>query len=235
MKAYKRIKKLAEVVDELAKHGDIVADVACDHGYLAELLDRNEKIKTVYASDISEKCLQKVVDLKKGFNLNKVIPVLGDGLKPLPKVDMAVIAGVGGLETIKMLTMQNKLESGENKCNIFILQPAQNVFEFRKWLFDNEIHIICDFVIEDNKRFYPIIAVDVSKKQQNEKSIYNLYFGRDNDKNTDIFERYLKFIIKNFKYINEISKKTLDTDEIIREKCEIYNLAKALLNKKTGG
>ena len=63
MKAYKRIKEIAKVIDLLAKDGDVVADIACDHGYLAELLNRNSKIKTVYATDISKKCLQKVEKL----------------------------------------------------------------------------------------------------------------------------------------------------------------------------
>ena len=230
MKAYKRIKEIAKVIDLLAKDGDVVADIACDHGYLAELLNRNSKIKTVYATDISKKCLQKVEKLKEDFNLSKIITLLGDGLNPLPKIDIASIAGVGGLETIKMLTTQNRLENGENKCDIFVFQPAQNVFEFRKWLFENEIYVISDYFVEDAKKFYPIIAVDVSKKQKNEMSLYNLYIGRDNDKESDTFKRFLIYSIENFSYLDKISKDMIEKDEVLREKFEIYNLVKTLLN-----
>jgi len=232
MKAYKRIKKIAEVIDKLAKEGDVVADIACDHGYLAELLHRNSKIKKVYASDISKKCLQKVIDLKQNFNLSKVEVLLGDGLEPLPKVDIAAIAGVGGLETIKMLTKQNKDEFGENKCNIFVLQPAQNVFEFRKWLFDNNIYVISDFIVEDARKFYPIIAIDVSKKQKNEKNLFNLYCGRDNNLKSLEFQRFLNYTIENFSYIDKLSRETVKEDDLLREKFEIYELVKSLLKTR---
>ncbi len=230
MKAYKRIKKMAEVASNLARQGDIVADVAADHGYLAELFDRNPKFSKVYATDISKKCLEKVEKLKKDYNLSKVETVLGDGLEPLGKIDIAVIAGIGGLETIKMLTKQNRLDSGENKCNLFVLQPAQNVFEFRKWLYGEEIYIISDFLVEDAKKFYPIIAVDVSKKQKNEKTLYNLYFGRDNKIENKDFVNFLKDAKQNFAYLENVTDEMLSKDEILREKYEIYNLVKNLLN-----
>ena len=230
MKAYKRIKKMAELADALAKTGDIVADVAADHGYLAELLNRNDKFQVVYATDISKKCLEKVKKLKIDFNLTKVVPVLGDGLSPLPQVDLAIIAGVGGLETIKMLTTQNKLENGENKCNIFILQPAQNVFEFRKWLFSKNIYVISDFLVEDAKKFYPIIAIDVSKSQVNECSLFNLFCGRDNDLTSDEFRHFLIDAKEHFSYLENISREAIEKDEALREKYKIYNLVMKLLN-----
>lgn len=229
MKAYKRIKQMALVIDSLAKQGDSVADIACDHGYLAELLNRNPKFVKVYATDISKKCLQKVEKLKKDFNLDKVVTLLGDGLEPLEKIDIAAIAGVGGLETIKMITKQNKLETGENKCSIFVLQPAQNVFEFRKWLFENEIYVISDYFVEDAKKFYPIIAIDVSKTQKNEMSLYNLYIGRDNDKTSETFKKFLIYSKQNFAYLENLTKETIEKDELLREKFEIYSLVKTLL------
>ena len=197
MRAYKRIKAMARVADKLAKEGDVIADIATDHGYLAELFDRNDKFKTVYATDISKDCLKKVIDLKNNYNLSKVIPLLGDGLEPLPNIDLVVIAGVGGLEIIKMITKQNKQPLG-NKCDIFVLQPAQNVFEFRKWLFDNEIYVISDFLVEDANKFYPIIAIDLSKKQINDKNLFNLYCGRDNDITNIEFKHFLENILKKF-------------------------------------
>ena len=229
MRAYKRIKKLAEVVDSLAKNGDEVADIACDHGYLAELFDRNSKFSKVYATDISKECLKKVENLKANFNLNKVMPLLGDGLEPLEKVDIAAIAGVGGLEIIKMLTTQNKTKNGDNKCNIFVLQPAQNVFEFRKWLFDNEIFVIKDILVEDAKKFYPIIAINVSRKQKNDKTLFNLYCGRDNDKQSDMFKRFLVYSIVNFSYLENLGNETIEKDDVLREKYEIYKLLKDLI------
>ncbi len=231
MRAYKRIKALAMVADGLISENAVVADIACDHGYLAELFDRNNKIKKVYATDISQKCLDKIEKLKKDFNLSKVETMLGDGLMPLPKINLAVIAGVGGLETIKMLTTQNVTEKGERKCDIFVLQPAQNVFEFRKRLFEEKIFVISDFLVEDAKRFYPIIAIDVSKKQKNDTSLYNLYCGRDNDIENPEFKHFLEFSIKNFEYLESVSHETMEKDSKLLEKYQIYNMLKSIKNK----
>lgn len=228
MRAYKRIKKIAEAVLSICNNECVVADIATDHGYLAEILNRSEKVKTIYATDISKKCLQKVVDLKKDFNLSKVETVLGDGLEPLKSVDIAVIAGVGGLEIIKMLTKQNMQETGENKCNLFVLQPAQNVFEFRKWLFDNNICVISDCFVEDAGKFYPIIVVDVSKYQNNEKTLFNLFIGRDNNQNSLEFERFLDFYIDKFDFLNKFEIEKIKKDRILSEKYEIYCLLKSL-------
>lgn len=230
MKAYKRIKKLAETIISIAKEDSTVADVGADHGYLAELLNRESKISKIYATDISKKCLQKVIDLKNKFNLEKIETLLGDGLVPLESVDITVIAGIGGLEIIKMLTKQNKLTESKNKCNIFVLQPAQNVYEFRKWLFDNKIFVIKDFFVEDAGKFYPIIVIDVSKKQINEATLYNLFVGRDNDKKTPEFDKFLEFYIEKLSFLCKFKSNQIENDVILKEKYEIYKMLNELKN-----
>ncbi len=231
MRAYKRIKELAKITDEIAENGSVVADIACDHGYLAELFDRNPKFSAVFATDISPKCLEKVQKIKRECGLDKIETLLGDGLEPLGRVDVAVIAGVGGLEISKMLTNQNKLPNGARKCDKFVLQPAQNAYELRKWLFENEFFVIKDYIFEDAKKFYPIIAIDVSKKQKNEASLFNLYFGRDNDVSLKAFQNFLRVASNNFAYLDGIDKRQIAGDKALIEKFEIYNLVKKYLIK----
>lgn len=226
MKAYKRIKAIAQVVDKFISDGTVVADIGCDHGYLSELFDRNDKIKTIYAVDISKQCLSKVEKLKADFNLSKVVTLLGDGLNPIDRADLSVVAGIGGLETIKMLTTQNKNEWGERKCNIFVLQPAQNVFEFRKWLYENEICIIWDCLVEDAKKFYPIIVVDISKKQKYDYNLFNLFVGKDNDKDSEIVKHFAKFSIKNLEYLQKLLEENIKKDAVLFEKYQIFNMLK---------
>ena len=63
MKAYKRLKKMAETVDSLIANDAVVADIATDHGYLAEALSKEDRISKIIATDISKKCLNKVEKL----------------------------------------------------------------------------------------------------------------------------------------------------------------------------
>ena len=183
MRTEKRIEELKKAVFKASsdKNGLVVADIATDHGYLSQALSLCDNVKKIIATDISEKCLNKLIERIKLFDLKKIETVVGDGLNPIESgVDISVIAGVGGFEIIKMLKNQNKTPDGKNKCDKFVLQPAQNVVELREWVFDNHFLLMHDYVIEDAGRFYPILIVDVSKTQNNEKTVFNLFLGRDN-------------------------------------------------------
>ena len=73
MKSFNRIRRLNQTVDLIIKQYNlddvVVADIATDHGYLAELLSRNNKISKVIASDISQNCLDKTNELVQRYNL----------------------------------------------------------------------------------------------------------------------------------------------------------------------
>lgn len=232
MKTVKRISKLSEAVKIATHNLDknlVVADIATDHGYLAEALSKQENIQKIFATDISSKCLNKVVELIKNNNLQKIETLVGDGLIPIDSVDVAVIAGVGGFEIIKMLEKQNRKPNGDFKCRLFVLQPAQNVLELRTWLFDNEIFMIKDYVIEDAERFYPIIIVDVSKTQNNEKNIFNLWLGRDNDLNSNDFKNFLFDSLTFLEFLNDLPQQRIDMDKTLKDKQELKLLIENLL------
>ena len=175
MKSFNRIRCLNEVASKLIKERNlkdvIVADIATDHGYLAEQLSRNPFVKKVYATDISQNCLDKTNELISKFNLEKIETKLGDGLSVIDQVDIVVIAGVGGYEIIKMLSNQNITKNNEKKCSLFILQPSRNEMELRRFLIDENIEISHDYIVKSGGRFYPIIVADLNKKNTVEKSL----------------------------------------------------------------
>ena len=87
--------------------------------------------------------MSKLEKLVKKCNLQKIETFVGDGLEPVKNADVSVIAGIGGWEIIKILTTQNRQnidkKHHQNKCDYFVLQPAQNVNELRLWLFENKV------------------------------------------------------------------------------------------------
>lgn len=86
--------------------GSIVADIGTDHGLVPNYLVENNIASLVYATDISEKSLQKNKDFtKKRNNQDGVISLLGDGLNPIKdlQVDLIIIAGMGGDLVISIL------------------------------------------------------------------------------------------------------------------------------------
>lgn len=233
MKTFKRIAKLNEAVKavyEILGREITVADIGTDHGYLAESLSKGDFVEKIIATDISEKSLSKLEKIIKTCNLKKIETAVGDGLDPVEFADVSVIAGIGGYEIIKILSTQNKNNLGKNKCNFFVFQPAQNVNELRLFLFDNKIKIIKDYIIFDSGRFYPIIIADVSKKQRNKKSLYNVWLGRDNTIQNADFVLFLRDLLESFEFLNGISKKRAKQDKVLYQKYKLKRLIEKLLN-----
>ncbi len=232
MKTYKRIAKLDEAVKsvfENLKKPLIVADIGTDHGYLAESLSKEPFVQKVLASDISSKSLSKLEKIIQNRKLEKIETFVGDGLVPIKEADVSVIAGIGGYEIIKILKTQNIAISGKNKCDYFVLQPAQNVNELRIWLFENKVKVLKDYVIFDSDRFYPIIIVDVSKKQRNRKSICNVWLGRDNSLEDEDFVLFIKDMRESFKFLKDISKKRAKQDKVLWQKYKLNKIIEKLL------
>ena len=232
MKTFKRIAKLEEAVyfigEKLSKM-PIVADIGTDHGYLAEALSKAGKVEKIIATDISAKSLSKLEKIIKTCKLSKIETKVGDGLEPVESADVSVIAGVGGYEIVKILSNQNKTENGDFKCNYFVLQPAQNVNELRSWIFDNKIKLLKDYVIFDAERFYPILIVDVSKKQRNRKNVFNIWLGRDNDVQNEDFVLFLKNLKETFLFVNDIKKSRIKKDKLLYQKYKLLKIIDKLL------
>ena len=161
-----RLQLLASLIPE----GSRLADVGTDHGYVAEKLSKFENIKKVIATDISDKSLAKLNTLINLRKLKNIETLVGDGLIPINKADVCVIAGMGGLEISKIIDNQNDI-NGKKKCNIFVLQPTQNIVELKMWATKSRFKILKDITIEDSDRFYPILIIDVSKSGFYKKSI----------------------------------------------------------------
>ena len=96
-----RIKQLCAFLEKC----ESFADVACDHGYVAQYMLRNGLCKRAVVSDISDKCLSKARNLLSDFiNAGTCRAVCCDGLEKIEKdTDFVFIAGIGGEEIIRIL------------------------------------------------------------------------------------------------------------------------------------
>ena len=85
--------------------GERVADIGCDHGYLAIHLLQTGKARSVIASDINEGPLQSAVrNAEKYGVLDKIEFHLSDGARNIPRdFDTMVCAGMGADTMISIL------------------------------------------------------------------------------------------------------------------------------------
>ena len=160
------------------------ADVACDHGYVAEYMLNEGLCESMVVSDISEKSLKKAETLlAKYISAGKCRAVCCDGLKGIDKdTDCVMIAGIGGEEIIKILSEGFIPKS-------FVFQPMKNAVTLREYLLNNDCFIDTDDIFFDGKKYYFIITGKKGRAQQYTKN--QLLYGKDSLKNP-VFYDYLK-------------------------------------------
>lgn len=134
--------------------GEVLADIGCDHGYVAVGAVLSGKVKRAVAIDISEKSLEKTRLLSEQTGVaDKVRCLCGNGFAPLDEdVDVAVIAGMGGVEIISVLEA-----AGDKLPARLVLCPHQNAYELRRWL-NGRFRIVKDRTVAVANKYYPIIV-----------------------------------------------------------------------------
>ena len=130
-----------------------------------------------------------------------------------------------------MLKNQNTKHNKEVKCRYFVLQPAQNEYELRHWIFDNKVRLICDYIVEDAERFYPILVIDILQNERNKKSVFNLRLGRDNKLNNNEFVNYMLMLKENMLFFETLKIKRVKKDKALYEKYKLYVLIEKLLKR----
>lgn len=168
----------------LVGSGETFADIGCDHGYLAQMVLKENKFEKVIISDISSKSLQKAIDLLKPYG-DRVTAIVSDGFENFTSLpDEVVIAGMGGEEIVKILSNAKSLPKR------LVLAPQKNTEKVRKFLVLFGYKILKDFTFKDKNKFYDAI---VAQEGVDDYSEDEFLFGRDNlNSRPDAFEEKLE-------------------------------------------
>ena len=168
----KKVSKRLEKIFSYLTSCEYLADVGCDHGYIAKLALDSGIAKKVCISDISEKSLNKAINLLSDYGDEKVFSVVSDGLELVPNtVDQVLIAGMGGEEIVKILSSSHFLPKK------LVLSPMKNGEKVRKLLIELGYEIVHDTIFSDGDKFYFLITADFGGK-----SVYTdmeLEFGKE--------------------------------------------------------
>lgn len=175
----------------------VLADIGTDHGLLCLSALSTGKAKKVIATDISEKSLQKAVNLltENGYG-DKASFRCGDGLDVLSPsdADVIVVSGMGGREICKMI------ESAEGFDSKFVLSPQSDVYLVRKTLMENGFKIIEDYVVFSCGKFYDVITAMRGNERCTE---FELEFGKI--KNRSKSEDYILWLNKEIEKATNLS------------------------------
>jgi tRNA (adenine22-N1)-methyltransferase len=172
-------------VVDLVQPCDSIADIGCDHGYVAIELVKMGICSHVIAMDINKGPLERAFANIKEQGLGGEIETrLSNGTKALrPKEAEGIIcAGMGGKLIISIL------EEGKGivlDMKQLILQPQSEIDEVRHYLRSNGFNTVKeDMVLEDGK-YYPMMRVCPS----------DVYDNGISDKKR-IFDKYGRYLLE---------------------------------------
>ena len=163
-----------EAICSLIERCETLADIGCDHGFVASYA-HSIGCKEVIASDISETSVEKA---KLAFSDNEGVSfVVSDGFKAIKKkVDLAVIAGMGGKKIAEILETANYL------VPTLVLGPQHDADFLREYLVLQGYYIDADFMAEERGKFYSFIRARLGKKQTIDdiQRVYGVYYKDKN-------------------------------------------------------
>lgn len=195
-------KRLGAIVDWI--EGSVLADVGCDHAYVAVQAVIQNKVDKAYACDIAKLPLehaQTTID-QCGVG-DKVQTILMDGIQQLPEdVDVIVIAGLGA-GTIQTILQPEYLKPGVR----LILSPHKDVVDLRKDVSNKPITIKRERMVYEQGHYYPILDCIVEKGSPtltDEQCFMGVHVVKD-----ETYRNYIHFLTKKYKrIIDKIPTKT---------------------------
>lgn len=190
-----RLRKITDCIPQC----NVLADVGCDHGYIGTTALLEGKAERVVFIDISRPSLDKAVQFCAQMNVSdRFTFVCRDGLGDCV-ADVAVIAGMGGMETISVLKGAQQLPE------VLVLQPMKNVDELRRYL-QSCYFIVSDRMFKDGK-FYNLI---VARRGQDTLSEDEILFGKTNISNPQ--QDFLDYLEMEANKYQQIANSTTNSD-----------------------
>lgn len=148
-------------IAEEIRDAERVIDVGSDHGFIASYVLENDLAIRVIATDIHRAPAQRTKNYleKQGFS-NRSEVYCRDGISGINihEGDWVVIAGLGGMEMIRILSQALDENEGELPKDVpFLLQPQRSAEELRIYLSENGFMIRSEKICVDRGKVYVMI------------------------------------------------------------------------------
>lgn len=157
-------KRLQAVVNLVTK-GNSVADIGCDHGYVAIYLYTQNISNKIIALDVNKGPLQKAKDHMVKYDCSEIEIRLSNGLEALEigEVESIICAGMGGKLILRMIESQFLKALQMKEC---ILQPQSEVGLVRRQLVEWGFELLQESMVYEEGKYYPIMKVANTKVEK---------------------------------------------------------------------
>lgn len=154
-KQFQLPKRLETIIERMPASG-CIADVGCDHAYVAIEAVRRGKAARALACDVRKGPLQQAAEhiLCAGL-AGKIETRLSDGLEKVApgEADTVVVAGMGGP------LMERILQGRLTDFGHFVLSPQSEIPHFRRFLLTEGMQIDEETMLIDEGKYYVILNV----------------------------------------------------------------------------
>lgn len=167
VKLSKRLKAIADFVDENAT----VADIGCDHALLDIYLSQHKVIKKAIACDITEGALNQA---RRNVSINNIKNIdirLSDGLtciKKEDKINTIVMSGLGDQKIINII--KNDIDKISCVSSI-IIQSNVGVSNIRKFFTSINYYIENEVLVKERNIIYTVIKFVKGNKKYTKKEL----------------------------------------------------------------
>ena len=149
-----QLSKRMQMIADMVKPADCIADIGTDHGYIPIWLAEHGITEHVIAADVRKGPLSRAQEHVREHGLQERIELrLGDGLRVLSpgEADRIIISGMGGLLMIEILSDCPEIASQTEEL---ILSPQSDIDAVRRYLHDIGFRIESeDMTVEDGKYY----------------------------------------------------------------------------------
>ena len=178
-KQFQLPKRLETIIERMPDSG-CLADIGCDHAYVAIEAVRRGRAARALACDVRKGPLQQAAEhiLCAGL-AGKIETRLSDGLEKVApgEADTVVVAGMGGP------LMERILQGRLGDFAHFVLSPQSEIPHFRRFLLTEGMQIDEETMLIDEGKYYVILNVSQRADAASSDSMYVteedfLYGGR---------------------------------------------------------
>ena len=179
-------KRLQSIIDWI--DSDVIADIGCDHAYVAVDSILEKKAKKAYACDIAKGPLEHAKQTISAYHVeNQVECILMNGIENLPQdVEQLVIAGMGSSTIISIL------EEGISEGMTMLLSPHKDPQLLRKYLMESGFMILKEKIVQEDLHFYPVMKVCKGKQTLSKSEIYYGFQVLNNEE----YKNYIQYEYK---------------------------------------
>ena len=166
------LSKSLRAVASFVTAGYRLADIGTDHAYIPIELVRTGHIPQAIAMDVNQGPLERAEENIREHGLSAQIRTrLSDGFSALEpgEADSAVIAGMGGGLTIRILREGERVVSALGEC---VLQPQSEIEKVRAFLLEEGFLFIAEDMTEEEGKYYPMMKVAPPQSRTEEEGKY---------------------------------------------------------------